>query len=38
MLIFTITDGSYRTSKVKVDIESDKIQDRIYSQFYEMYK
>jgi len=31
MIILWIIDGSYRSSKVKIDIESDAIQDRIYN-------
>ena len=38
MIILWIIDGNYRTSKVKIDIEAESVQDRIYSLFMEMYK
>ena len=31
-------DASFRNSKVKVDIESDAVLDRVYNQFLEMFK
>ena len=38
MIILWIIDGDHRTSKVKIDIETQSVQDRIYSLFMEMYK
>lgn len=38
MIVLTIIDSNYRQSKVKIDIESEVVQERIYNQFYEMYK
>jgi len=38
MIILWIVDSNYRSSKVKIDIESDAIQDRLYNQFAEMFK
>lgn len=38
MIVLYIIDGNSRTSKVKIDIDSDTTQDRIYNLFQEMYK